>query len=78
MSVRKIGARESIIQLCTCLTLIILTWSLLNKPLFDLEPTWFKVLLIFITGLGAIGFYVPLGLQIRKGFDWLETKEQKK
>lgn len=76
MKKREVGWKEATIQLCLCITCIVLVWAILKKPLLDEHPIGlFQAILVTITGIGAIGFYIPIGAQVRKAFDWMEKKK---
>lgn len=78
MKKRKVGFRESIIQFCLCFTIIILVWAFL-KPFFDVYEEigfkFFQVILVIITGIGAIGIYVILGKKVYEAFEWIGNKK---
>ena len=74
---REIGIKEGIIQLCTCVTCIALVWAIMF-PFYEDKGYIADFFFSILFGIGGIGFYVPIGLQIKKTFDWLHSSKNKK
>ena len=74
---RKIGWREAIIQLCLCVTCIALVWTI-TFPLYQDKGVIADFFFSTLFGIGAIGFYIPIGVQVRKGFDFISKLDSSK
>ena len=72
---RKVGNMESLIQFCSCMTIIVGVLLYFQDYLLELS-IFLEVFFILLFGIGAIGLYLIVGNQIRKSFDWLEEEKK--
>lgn len=74
----KLTFSEILYQLCAVSTLIILTWSIVI-PYLDYEKvsSIAQAIILFITAIGSIGLYLPIGTKIAKIYEEIKKQEQK-
>lgn len=74
---RKIGNIEAIIQFCTMVAIICLVW-IFTEPLIAEMNVFMRGVFLPLFGLGGVGIYIPVGVSIRKAYDYLASLKASK